>query len=255
MLAKQDEDSLRYAALELRRCIEAIVYEKLKIYDALLPEGSVHQWQPPQAFDALIAIEPRAEATYTYAVAPQKEFGKIAEGPYRAVGVDERPKGKWIKKTWNKLGSRLHAEWPFSRSDKPRASARPFLEKTLAELAPMVNSTFTAMMTTTIDFSCAGCGSTVKVMEKAVESSRTAVCLTCGMPYRAEKSDGNFTFFPEHPPFTCDCGASTLVPPQQVKVGLRFACRSCSQAFQIVGVEWKYDVVADDAALLEPEEE
>jgi hypothetical protein len=37
MLAKQDGESLRYAALELRRCIEAIVYEKLKLYDILLP--------------------------------------------------------------------------------------------------------------------------------------------------------------------------------------------------------------------------
>src|ERR1019366_6532542 len=128
LLAKQDDASLRYAALELRRCIEAIVYEKLKVYDILLPVGSVHQWQPPQAFDALIAIEPGAEETYTYAIAPQRDFGQIAEGPYRAVGMDERPKGKWIKKTWNKLGAYLHAEWPFSRSERPRGSARPFLD-------------------------------------------------------------------------------------------------------------------------------
>ena len=94
MLARQDDDSLRYAAPELRRCIEAIVCEKLKIYDILLPDTSVHQWQPPQAFDALTAIEPGAEETYTYAIAPQKEFEKAAEGPYRAIGVDERPKGQ-----------------------------------------------------------------------------------------------------------------------------------------------------------------
>jgi hypothetical protein len=30
LLAKQDDCSLRYAALELRRCIEAVVCEKLK---------------------------------------------------------------------------------------------------------------------------------------------------------------------------------------------------------------------------------
>lgn len=124
MLAKQDDGSLRYAALELRRCIEAIVYQKLKVYGTLLPEGSVHQWQPPQAFDALIALEPGAEETYTYAIAPESEFGKITQGPYRAFGVDERPRGKWIKKTWNKLGSHLHAEWPFSRADNPSLAAR-----------------------------------------------------------------------------------------------------------------------------------
>ncbi len=255
MLARQDGDSLRYAALELRRCIEAIVYEKLKVYDILLPEGSVHQWRPPQAFDALIAIEPGAEDPYTYAIAPQKEFGKMAEGPYRTVGVDERPRGKWIKKTWNKLGPYLHAEWPFSLADRPRASARPFLEKTLADIAPMVNNSFTAMISRNIEFPCAGCGEKVKVMEKAVESSRTALCLTCGMPYQAEKSDGNFTFLPDHPPFICDCGASTHVSPQLVKIGYKFSCRSCNQLFQIVGVEWKFDAVVDDSASPASEEE
>jgi hypothetical protein len=73
--------------------IEAIIYEKLKVYDILLPEGSVHTWQPPQAFEALVAIEPGAEDTYTYAIAPQREFGKIAEGSYRAVGVAPRASG------------------------------------------------------------------------------------------------------------------------------------------------------------------
>lgn len=251
MLARQDGDSLRYAALELRRCIEAVVYEKLKVYNILLPEGSIHQWKPPQAFDALLAIDPGAEDTFTYAIAPEKEFGKIAEGPYRTVGVDERPRAKWLKKTWNTLGSYLHAEWPFSRAATPLGSARLFFEKTLADLAPMVNNSFTAMTSTNIEFPCAGCGENVKVMEKAVESSRTALCLNCGMPYQAEKSDESLTFFPDRPPFTCDCGASTYVSPRQVKIGYNFSCRSCNQPFQIVGVEWKFAAVVDDSALPE----
>jgi hypothetical protein len=104
LLAKQDDGCLRYVALELRRCLESIVYEKLRVYGRLLPEGSVHQWQPPQAFDALIEVEPNAQETITYAVAPQTEPGRMSETPFKSIGVDERPKGKWIKKTWHKLG-------------------------------------------------------------------------------------------------------------------------------------------------------
>ena len=37
ILERSDEESIRYSALELRRCIEAIVYGKLKIYQELLP--------------------------------------------------------------------------------------------------------------------------------------------------------------------------------------------------------------------------
>jgi hypothetical protein len=53
LLEKQDDVLLRYAALELRRCIEALIYEKLIVYGDLLPEDSVHKWQPDKAFDAL----------------------------------------------------------------------------------------------------------------------------------------------------------------------------------------------------------
>ena len=194
-------------------------------------------------------------AAAAYAVAPQKEFAKIAEGPYRVVGVDERPNSKWLKKTWQKLGFYLHAKWPFSRSATPTSSVRPFLEKTLADLAPLVNNNFSAMMSMNQAFTCAGCGATVKVLEKAIESSHEAVvCLTCGMPFRVEKSDGGFTFFPDEPPFTCDCGASTFVPSRPIKVGYRFSCRSCKQQFQIVGLDWKYAVVADDAEVSESQE-
>ena len=253
MLQKQDSDSFRYAALELRRCIEAIVYEKLERYGALLPEDSVYQWQPPQAFDALIAVEPWAEETVSYAIANEKEFGKMAEGPYHLMGVDERPKGKWIKKTWNKLGSYLHAEWPFSHTHKPETSARQFLEKTLLSLEPLVRSSFSAMMAQTITFDC-DCGKAVKVMMKAVESSRMAVCLTCGMHYRAEKTGEEFSFIPDISPFNCDCGKATYVPPQRVKIGYQFSCRSCNQMFQIVGVEWKFAAITNDSTRPELED-
>ena len=246
LMAKQDDDLLRYAALELRRCIEAIVYEKLKVYGDLLPEGSVHQWQPAQAFDALIAIEPNAEETFTLAVAPQTEPGKMPSSPFKALGVDERPRGKWIKKTWHKLGFYLHADWPFA-VDKPRPSPRGLLEKTLDELSPTVSSSVSAMMAMTVAFPCSSCGETVKVIEKSVESSRRAVCLTSGTPYRAEKASGEFTFFPEEPPFTCECGTATFVPSKQLQVGYKFSCRHCKRQFEIVAADWKY-VLSEEGA-------
>lgn len=73
LLQNEGDENARYAALELRRCLEAVVYEKLKIYGALLPQASIQGWQPPKAFDALIAIEPRAQETATFAISLQAQ--------------------------------------------------------------------------------------------------------------------------------------------------------------------------------------
>jgi hypothetical protein len=63
LLARKDDNVLRYAALEFRRCIEAIIYEKLLFYRDLLPERSVRSWQPDKAFEALIKFDDDAEDT------------------------------------------------------------------------------------------------------------------------------------------------------------------------------------------------
>ncbi|MBV8807334.1 MAG: hypothetical protein JO033_01555 [Acidobacteriaceae bacterium] len=241
LLNEQDDASLRYAALELRRCLEALVYEKLKTYRDVLPEGSVSRWQPPQAFEALIEIEPEAQETYTFAVAPETEPGKLSGAPFQQIGVDERPNAKWIKKTWHSLGSHLHAEWPFATSKKAQESPRPFLEKTLADLEPLANNSFSGTMNNVVEFSCQGCEERVKVLLKAIEAKHHAACLTCGLRYRAEKVDDGWMFYPDEPPFNCDsCGNKTYVASGRVKVGYEFPCRSCGRKFVIVRSDWRY---------------
>jgi hypothetical protein len=237
LLAKGDEDSLRYSALEMRRCMEAIVYEKLQAYGILLPEGSVHQWQPPQAFDALIEVEPNAEVSGTIFVAIQSEPTKPADGPWKKVGTDQRPTGKWIKKTWNKLGFYLHADWPFGK--KSRSPLQPFIEQTLAALAPFVNNTFTMTMSMNIDFKCAGCQAQVRVMKKALEASRKATCLSCGLRHKAEEEHGSYMLYPGEEPYECECDTKSFIPARHLRVGHRFSCKGCQKEFQVFGVEWK----------------
>jgi hypothetical protein len=246
LLAKEGDASLRYAALELRRCIEAIVYEKLKFYGELLPEKSVHTWQAAQAFDALIKIEPNAEENVTYGIASQTEPDKLPEGPFREIGTDRRPKGKRVEEIWHSLGSYLHAQWPFSKK-QAKGPSRASLENVLKELEPLVNNSFSMFTSDSIDFKCLGCEAMVKVMERAVELGGMAFCLTCGMPYRAEKVGDGFTFIPGRPPFTCECGAATFVPPKQIKEGYKFACRGCKRNFQVVGFDWTYMALEEGA--------
>jgi len=243
LLDQQNDAVLRYVALELRRCIESVVYEKLQIYGSMLPEGSVYKWQPAQAFDVLIEIEPDAEETFTVAMAQQEAPDKPATTAIKTIGVDVRPKARWVKKLWNKLGSYLHAEWPFGKSNKPEGLPRDFLDKALADLTPFVSTSFTMTMSNIVDFPCRFCRATVKVMTQAVESTSRAICFGCGMRYRAEKAQSEFIFFPDEPTLTCECGAETPVQSQRTKVGYRFPCLGCERVFEVASVDWHCRIV------------
>ena len=173
LLSSSCELDLRYAALELRRCIEAIVYEKLWAYRDRFPPDVARKWQPPQAFRALLVMEPDAEQTSVIRYARETEAGQKSPGPYRVLGTDYRFSSTWLIKTYNKLGSVLHASWPFSKntSVNPVTNCREFLEKVYAELTPYVEKTFTSTIAVTVSFVCEECDTTVKANAKGLRSA------------------------------------------------------------------------------------
>src|SRR5450759_58286 len=83
MISRGDADELRYVALELRRCIEAVVYEKLWAYRDRFPAEVARKWQPPQAFRALLVMEPDAEHTKIVRFSKQIGPGIPSSGPFQ----------------------------------------------------------------------------------------------------------------------------------------------------------------------------
>ena len=203
LLSRNDDNLLRYVALELRRCMEAVVYEKLWGYRDWIPIDAARSWQPPQAFKALLAVEPDADISATIAVGIQKDFGTPSGGPYLSLGVDHRPKYAWLNKTWNKLGSYLHARWPFGKS-KEAGGKRQDFEKILTDLEPFVRSTLTFTSSPLVVFECSFCGSAVKVCEQGVRSKWQATCLKCECRFLAKEADTGFTFHLDEPSQECE---------------------------------------------------
>ena len=54
LLIVAGDESLRYACLELRFCIEAIVYAKLDAYSSYVPAVVFEKWQPNHAMKMLL---------------------------------------------------------------------------------------------------------------------------------------------------------------------------------------------------------
>lgn len=245
LLDQTQDEILRYAILEVRRCLEAVAYEKLWAYKDRLPAAIAKKWQPPQAFKALIAIEPDAGRTSIIRFAEETEFGMTAEGPYKQLGVDLRPDMRWLSKTYNMLGSFLHAEFPyapagaFADTNKVRTKLRAVIE----EIRPFVEKTFTWTVAEIISFECAACNELVLANKKGVDAAGYATCLNdkCGLRYLVKGKRGeDFELEPESCSVDClECGGQILFPAHMLSADYEFSCTGCHCRYKIAH-EWAY---------------
>ncbi|MDD1749285.1 MAG: hypothetical protein LUO89_05350, partial [Methanothrix sp.] len=68
-------NSLRYACLELRYCIESICHAKLKLYEKHLPKRSYDTWQPKKIFELLQEYDPHVMENTEFAFFNEKPDG------------------------------------------------------------------------------------------------------------------------------------------------------------------------------------
>jgi hypothetical protein len=235
LLARGDDAVLRYVALELRVCIEAVVYEKLSAYRDGLPLDA-KTWQPPQAFKALLNFEPDADQTLTIAVARQTRFDVPAGGPFTVLGTDHRPSARWLTKTWNKLGRYLHAEWPFGEK-RLNDPSRTFLENVLKTLSPFVDAravtaAFSGPQQT---FDCVACGAACRVSQAVLDSHCEVYCVKCEARYSVTHGEDGYYFKLTEDAVECPGCAAQIVLP--IRAALRpnhsVKCRKCAGQYSV----------------------
>ena len=108
-LAGGESSQLRYASLELRLCLEAIVYEKLEYYKKYVPGVVFSKWQPGHAMKMLKQFEPDADIDCRLAFAPESSPG-VTCGPFQAMGEHRFFSTKWLNKNYHRLSSHLHVQ-------------------------------------------------------------------------------------------------------------------------------------------------
>jgi len=248
LLEREDDSLLRYAALEARRCLEAVVYEKLWAYRDRFGPKLGRRWQPVQAFKVLLALEPEAADTKRIFIGSHKEVDVPGDGPAHYAGEDVRPPLDLLEKN-HKLGGLLHARFPFGKTSpfEDPAALRGFLDQVLAELQPCVESniTMTSPFTTSLD--CVKCEFNIVVSHLAVQMTGLVDCFNpeCALRYRVgQREDGSFWWeVAEHSHVVCgDCGEKVLIPSYKLSEGFRFACLKCSVEHE-VSIEWNAKVV------------
>lgn len=243
LLLVNTPEAIRYAALELRTCMELHTYEKLRSFADFVPESVLKTWQPPQAVKALLEFDETADQSFTIEVGVEATVGEVPKEMHLLGNYEALPL-KWLRKHYNKVGALLHAPM-----EAPPVFALAehaiYLREIVAALDRAVSGNILGgRFTDAYRLVCGECGNIVARNRVAVKAGKTAVCFTpgCDAEYRATAiGEESASFAPVLTDFRCSgCETQIRLFHRRLKVGGAFACPACGKRHSIVGHNWFY---------------
>jgi DNA-directed RNA polymerase subunit RPC12/RpoP len=252
LLSTANDGFLRYACLELRFCIEAIVYEKLEAYSNYVPAAVLEKWQPNHAMKMLLQFEPMADEDFTLYVSPESEPG-IPTGNWTCLGQHNTLKLSWLNKNYNKFGSYLHVKMGNKKvreTPEELSTIRKDIEIMLLEIERVVNSTIVgSTLASRIHFKCQVCEQPSLVNVDVLRKTSRAMCISpqCGAEYVACEDEVGWGFKLAMTSFKClKCEKTNSLENQHVALGIKFRCKHCGAVHRIAGGQWSYERVTEE---------
>ena len=238
-----------YAALELRRAFEALVYENaLRFTDELVDED-IAMWQPSKLLERLIGIDPIADADLEFHMQDSKT------GEWLKLGRQQRISLPALKKRYYALGSHLHMP-SLAQMMRGKRPKRASLLKLCDECVELIGKDLNASLRIgrmaifgNFDIECLGCGAPIRRMLNALRTSRNnapgtkevivAKCSKCPASYEIW-SDGADALQWREQRWTAECpypdcdGVHTKWG-REVKDGMESVCPICGKKSVITG--------------------
>lgn len=230
LLATGDEQSIRYASLELRFCFELIAYRQLKQYGEKIPGQLASSWKADQIIKTLASFDPISDQ------AGGMEIGMPVEGdgmPAEWVSLGKTKAIPWRKfrKLYNKLGSYLHA--PKDDETKAALNVESF-GAIISALDEVQDATLILAVHMTIHADC-HCGQRVFVGESEFDNGELVTCgnSKCNEIYRKEVSEKGEKVLTKVAGISasCDCGAR--IPIRKEDIWAPFRCPSCFTTYKV----------------------
>ncbi|HEX6096904.1 MAG TPA: hypothetical protein VF432_11315 [Thermoanaerobaculia bacterium] len=241
LLSSGAEDALRYAALELRYCIEHLFYELIPHYRDDLPDNifSGEVWRPADIIDMITEIDPGViyDRHVRIGLAPAPGVpGRLTNDLGRQTGLRK----ELARRIYHGLGFYLHARVDRHPHDVTRLRAK--LMKTLPHLerfeGDRIIITGFQMRTTK---RCDDCGRAIGRRMADIEERPYAACKNtkCGAIYNVTRVDGttaHWKLVQEN--LKCPkCQADNWLGVHIMKRGAQnqssFNCRGCGTTYQL----------------------
>lgn len=250
LLDSAEDDKLRYAALELRLAMEALTYDRARVYAEEIPPEELGTWQPDKVMRLLLEIEPSADSSYTVRFGKEPYPGGVPENMH-VLGTDTVFSLAKLRKHYHAVGSLLHMptmaqvegdQWP--NWAKWRKRLGDIAEELTKSLNSSVRNFAPANFST---FACRRCEKPIRKRIPHDQKPLIATCFSCGAMYRLaqEDDDGTVWWKPLVEKISCtnpECGEVFMIWHDQIRAGQRGKCKKCARTYLIA-----YTVVPEDA--------
>lgn len=230
-----DSFRLRYAALELRMALEAMIYEIASNYEGELPAQKLNTWQPQKLLEFILSIDSYADQDAILAIGIEDVPGEQAK-EMSVLGTDKRLTLKDIKKSYHKIGSYLHTVLK-SKLDKVGEIDVASLSKTCCDLAihieeKLSTNLYNVDIRQTTQLDCQRCGVPIIRRVSSHEERLSASCIECNAQYTiTSSSEQEVCWKPNKCTIRCpntECEFITEKWLDQIKSGATWTCSECN---------------------------
>ncbi|WP_256750748.1 hypothetical protein [Mesorhizobium sp. Mes31] len=183
LLATNDDDVIRYAALELRLTIESLCYGLLVAYRNEIPRSGLRHWTPKQVLNELLQADPRA--TSDVGIRSAREDG----GPlrFKPMGTERRFSVRWANKAHSALSNgALHVPSVQQTIDGAGFSSTKLRETcndVASKLKEVIASPIWHVNMGQFYFFACDCGFEIKRRTASVKPGDRLICGDCGRTY------------------------------------------------------------------------
>ena len=237
-LAAGNDIDTEYAALELRKAMEALTYSRaLAIQDEIPPE-EYKRWAPRKVLEMLQRIDPNIGVPLKLAYAEEESPVALPENPvFQSLGEDRPLTMDAIKKHYDTLGSYLHIP-TFDRisnhqsHDYKKLKAR--CEYIILTIDNILSSTlYDTNFGTFARFDCTRCKAAIKRRASPDEEEFQVRCFSCTATYTVRNvGESKFRIIPNRTTIRCasaECGAEHEIWADELQPPKHWTCELCGR--------------------------
>ena len=234
-LESNDDQNLKYAALELRMAMESLTYDRAKAYKDEFPPDEYETWQPRKVMAVLLEIDATADKDSTLSYGLEETPGQ-PPSQMTMIGTETVLNMETLRRHYDALGSFLHVP-TLKQTKSGKGHDHGKLRMRCTEIAEYFDKVLTSPVHNvtlgnfaTID--CAECGKPIRKRIPATAETVEAECFSCNASYTIKDIGGGQVHWESHiHEVACgnnDCGHKIQIWRREFAAGVGWTCPDCA---------------------------